>query len=154
MGGGSRAPSVHGRIALRRRSRRNHQIDNVVRNLSDVSIFHQMKENIFERSLADALAHLFGGTAGNNLAFSEYEQPRTDFLHDFEDMRAIENRLAFGAERLNEVFENERGGHIESGERLVENQYIRIVHQGGNEQYALAHALRVGTQRNVAMRKK
>src|SRR5580700_8511099 len=154
MGGASKAPNVCGKIVLHRRSWGNHHFDDIVGNLSDVSILHQLKEYVFERSLADALANFLGGTAGNDLAFSENEQARTNLFHNFQNVRTIKNGFAFGAERLNEVFENERGGYIEAGKRLVQNEHVGIVHEGGDKQDPLAHALGVRTKRNVAMRKK
>ena len=66
---GERFPGSHGKIAAHGRSRRNHHIDDVAGDLCDVSIFHEMKENVFERGLADALANFFGGAAGDNLSF-------------------------------------------------------------------------------------
>src|ERR1700676_4334153 len=100
-----------------------------------------MKEDIFERGFADALANFLGGTAGDDLALSEDQQSRKNFFDDFEEGGAEEKVFSFFAERLNELFENERASDVQAGERLVENEHVGIIHEGGDEKDALAHAL-------------
>src|SRR5271155_2089513 len=121
-GGVSKAPRRYERLAARGGSRRNHHVDNIARDLRDVAVFHKMKENVFERSLADALANLFRGAASDNLSFPQDEQTRANLFNDFEDVRTIENGLAPRAEGLNEVFEDEGRSNVQAGERLIEDE--------------------------------
>ena len=79
---------------------------------------------------------------------------RAHLFNDFENVRAVENAFSQRAERLNEVLENQHRGHVEAGERLVQDEDIGIVHKSGNEEDALTHPFGVRHQRNVAMRKK
>src|SRR6266851_3488803 len=110
-----------------------------------------MQENSLQGRSADAFADFAGCTVGDDLSFSKDDQVGADFFHDFEDMRTVEDGFAAGAEGLNQIFNDEGGSDIESGERLVENQQIRIVHQSGDEKNALAHAFGIGAERDVAM---
>src|SRR5580658_2994062 len=68
-------------------------------------------------------------------------------------MRAVENSLAFCAKRLNQIFEDESGSHVEAGERLIQNKHVGIIHESGDKKDALAHALGVRTESDMAMRK-
>src|SRR6476661_4291931 len=46
--------------------------------------------------------------------------------------------------------EDQRGGHIETRERLVENQYVGIVKKGGRDKNALPHTFRIRGDRHMA----
>src|SRR5438270_13871775 len=92
-----------------------------------------------------------GRALGNHLFFSENDQVRANFFDDLENMRAIENRFSMRTQGLNEILDHEDGSHIETGERLVENEDIGIVHQRGDEEDALAHALGIGAHGDVAV---
>jgi hypothetical protein len=54
---------------------------------------------------------------------------------------------------LNQVLEDEGGGDVEAGKRLVEDEDIGIVHKRGNQKDALAHALGVGADGKMTVRK-
>src|SRR5256885_2321491 len=129
-----------------------HNIDNFVGNLSDVSVFHEMEENSFQGRFSDVLENFVGLTVSDDLALSENNQMRTYFFDDLENMRTVEDGLAAGAQGLNEVFENEGAGYIEAGERLIENEHVGIVHQRGDEQDALTHTFGIRAHGDVAMR--
>jgi hypothetical protein len=54
-------------------------------------------------------------------------------------------------QRADERLQHARGGHVESRERLVEDDDARIVEHRGGDQDLLAHALRVLRERLVAV---
>ena len=73
------------------------------------------------------------------------------FSTTLQDVRAEENGLASRAQFLNKIFQHERRGNVETRHRFVENEHVRIVHEGADQEDALAHALRIRTDRYVTM---
>lgn len=63
------------------------------------------------------------------------------FLHFLEHMAAHENGFAFFVLGFDYVEEGYSHKRIQSGGRLVENYYRRIVHKRGDERGFLLHAL-------------
>ena len=129
-------------------------VDDVAGDFGDVAVFDELEESAFEGGLPDIFKDLRCGTVSDDAAFSQNDELRADFFDDFEDVGAEEDRFAFVAKGLDERFEDEGGGDVESGERFVEDKDVRIVHDGGDEKDALAHALGIGTNRKVPMGKK
>src|SRR5258708_7402789 len=119
----------------------------------DVFFLDELQEDVFQRRCADAFADFAGRAVGDDLSFSENDQVRTDFFHDFENMRAVKDGFAAGAEGLNEIFDDESRSDVEAGEGLVQDEQIGIVHESGDEKNALTHALGIGAERDVAMRR-
>src|ERR1035438_1299710 len=85
----------------------------------------------------------FNGVVGNEFAAMENNNARADAFDGVEFVRAKEHHLAAHSEFLDEAAQNQCGGYVESRERLVEENQVGIVQEGGNEQDFLAHALRV-----------
>src|SRR6266478_3985241 len=127
-------------------------VDDFVCGLCDIFFLDELQEYSFQRRCSDAFADFTGGAVRYDLSFSENDQVGADFFHDFEDMRAIEDGFAAGAQGLNEIFDDESGSDVEAGKRLVQDEQIGIVHESGDEKDALAHALGIRSERNVAMR--
>ncbi len=67
-------------------------------------------------------------------------------------MRAIEDEFALLAQRLHQVLEDQRWGHVQAGEWLIENKDVGIVHDCGDEQNALAHSFRISADAGVPVR--
>src|SRR6266481_7404150 len=111
-----------------------------------------MQENSLQGRSADAFADFAGCTVGDDLSFSKDDQVGADFFHDFEDMRAVEDGFAAGAEGLNQILDDQGGSDVEAGERLVQDEQTGIVHESGDEKNALAHAFGIRAERDVAMR--
>src|ERR1700730_534803 len=130
----------------------NHHFYDFVCYLRYVFFFDQVQEDSFEGGCADAFANFAGCAAGDDSSFSQDDQVRADFFHDFEDVRAEKNGFAAGAQRLHEILNDERGGDVETGKRLIQDEEIGIVHESSDEKNALTHALGVGTECDVAMR--
>ena len=82
--------------------------------------------------------------------FRQDHDPRAQLLDHVEAVRAEENHPAVGGEQREQRAEQQAGVDVEAGERLVEHEQIRIVHQRRGEQHALPHALRVRRHRAVA----
>src|SRR5207302_4152708 len=121
--------------------------------LSNVSLFDKVQEDSFERGLADMLANFASGSLDDDLSFAENDQVGADYFHDLENMRAIEDRFPARTQGLDEVFDDEDGSNIEAGEGFIENEDVGIVHQRGDEQDALSHALGIRAQGDVAVRR-
>ena len=145
-------PIAGGRIVSRLSSYGCHDADDVMGHLHNVAFFDEMQEDAFERRLADVLADFRGGSLSDDLSFAEDDEVGADFFDDFENVRAIEDCFAARAESLDEVFDDEDGGDVETGERLVEDENVGIVHESGDKQDALAHPLGIGTHGDVAVR--
>ena len=84
--------------------------------------------------------------------FAKDDELRADFFDDLEYVRAEKDGFAFPAERLDKAFQNERRSDVEAGEWLVEDEDVGIVHERGDHQDPLAHALRVAADGDVAVR--
>ena len=67
-------------------------------------------------------------------------------------MRTIENQLVVTAERLHQVLENQSGSDVESRQRLIKDENVRIVHDRGDQENALAHSLRIRAHGRVSVR--
>src|ERR1700677_4135837 len=70
----------------------------------------------------------------------------TDALDHVEDVGAVNDRLAFTGERLDEGLESDGGVGVEAVERLVEEDHRRIMEQRGSDDDLAAHALGVGAE--------
>ena len=99
------------------------------------------------------LANFASGSLDYDLSIAENDQVGADFFHDLENMRAIEDRFPARTQGLDEVFDDEDGSNIEAGEGFIENEDVGIVHQRGDEQDALSHALGIRAQGDVAVRR-
>ena len=77
-----------------------------------------------------------------------------DLLHRFENVRNEQNHLPVSRELLQQATEQLSRRDIESGERFVKHQQIRIVQQRGCYQDTLLHTLSIGRNRCVPVRVK
>ena len=93
---------------------------------------------------------LGGWGVGEDFAFGDDDDAVADVLDDFEDVRDVEDRLALGGERFEEVFEETRGDDVEAGERFVEDEQLWVVQEGGGDEDALLHAFGVEGDGGVA----
>ena len=62
-------------------------------------------------------------------------------LGDFEDVRGHDHGAAGGDALAQHVLDLPRRAGVEAGERLVENDELRVVHQRAGERHLLPHAL-------------
>ena len=127
-------------------------VDDVAGDFCDIAVFDELEERAFKGRLTDILEDLCCGAVSDNAAFSQDDELRADFFDDFKDVGAEEDGFAFVAQGLDQGFEDERGSYVESGEWFIEDQDVGIVHDCGDEQDALAHALGVGADVDMAMR--
>src|SRR5260370_36797298 len=101
--------------------------------------------------MLDVILDGFGFVVGDDISLSQNQEMGAHLFDNLQHMRAIENRSALLPEGFDQVFQNQGGCHIEAGEWLIKNQYLRVVHESGDEQDALSHSLRVGADRAMPM---
>src|SRR6266498_184777 len=106
-----------------------------------------MHERMLQRRVLDVILNGFRLVIGDDISLSQNQKVRAHLFHNLKYVRTIENRSAFVPQRLDQILQDKRGCHIETGEGLIKYQYLRVVHEGGNEQNALTHSLRVGAHR-------
>src|ERR1700691_1286434 len=87
--------------------------------------------------------------AGYDGAFTQNQKMRANLLHDLENVGAVENGPPLLPELPDQVLKNQRGSYVKARQRFIENQELRVIHEGRNEQDALSHSLRVRRDRSV-----
>ena len=117
-----------------------------------VALFHQLGEDLFERRQVHQVAQALHRIRGHDAALVDDDHLRADLLHHLQHVRDVEYHLAPARQFVEQVFEEQRAGHVDAGERLVQDQHVGIVQQRGGDQDALLHALGVGRDGRVAVR--
>ena len=64
-------------------------------------------------------------------------------------MNCLTENNALLTERLHKILEDQCGSDVQSGEWFIEDEDLWIVHNRGDEQYALPHSFRVRTNAGV-----
>jgi len=72
-------------------------------------------------------------------------------LDHFQDVRAVQEHLVARGERSQQAAQDQGGVDVQPGKRLVQDEQLGIVQQGGQQQDLLAHALGIAGQRGVAV---
>ena len=106
-------------------------------------------EDVLER-LGAGLEQRRHVVVGDDAAVRQDHDPRTQLLDDVEAVRAEKDHAAAGREHAEQRPEEQPGGDVEAGERLVQHQQIGVVHQGRGQEHALPHPLGVDGHRVVA----
>src|SRR5579872_3246900 len=88
---------------------------------------------------------------GYDLATMEDDYARRNAFDGFELMGGEKDDLATHRQLFDEAAEDQRGGNVQAGKRLVEQEKIGIVQQRRGEQDLLAHTFRMGRDRSVAV---
>ena len=107
----------------------------------------QLREDAFQRGLAHQFAKALDGIVGHHLAIAKDQHRGADLLDDFQNVGAVQDDFPLPRQRAQQAAQHQRGGHVEAGERLVQDEHVRVVQQRGGEQNLLAHALRIRRQR-------
>ncbi len=115
-----------------------------------VLLLDELGEDAFEIGELQGGLQLGGWGVGEDLSFGDDDDAIADQLDDFEDVRDVEDCLALRGELLQQIFEETGGDDVEAGERLVEDEQLGIVQQGGGDEDALLHALGVERDGRVA----
>src|SRR5438270_5549589 len=126
-----------------------HDLDDVLSHCHRVYVIDQVQEGVFQR-LAENFTDVGHRVLGNDEAFAEDQNIGADFLDHFENVGAVENEFSLLAEYVHHILEDQGGGDVEAGERFVEDEDVGIVHDGGDQQDPLPHALRVLAHAEVA----
>jgi len=79
------------------------------------------------------------------------EDAVADTLDDIEDVRAIEDCLAGGSSGREQVFDQDGGIDIETGEGFIEKDDVRVVEQGGGDEDFLPHAFGISIEADYAV---
>ena len=103
----------------------------------------QRQERVFERrgAFAGLAVQLVERALGDQPAAGDDADAVGHALGDFQDMRGHDHGAAVRDALAQHRFDLTRGRGIEAGERLVEDDHARVVHQRAGERHLLAHAL-------------
>src|SRR5258705_10383213 len=135
----SAAPSVQ-----KEESPGGHCVDNVTRDLVHVDFLNQLHERALQGGVFDVTPNGLCCVTGEHYPLAQDQEVGAYLFHHFQHVRTIENGLPSLPQCLDQVFENQGSCHIEAGKWFIEDQYLWVVHECGNEQDALPHPLRVG----------
>src|SRR5215467_10167675 len=75
-----------------------------------------------------------------------------DLFDDFQYVGAIKNRSPLLPQHSDERLQDQRRGHVEPGQGLVEDEYRWVMHEGGDEENALSHTFGIRCHDSMAMR--
>ncbi|CDN42357.1 hypothetical protein BN871_BF_00070 [Paenibacillus sp. P22] len=100
----------------------------------------QIVEDLLQRSFRSLSLELGEASVRGDISFVQEDDAAADLLHDVHDMRGIEDRLAFGGKLSENLLDDHDAVCVQSAERLVQKQQIRIVEQAGDEHHLLPHS--------------
>src|SRR6185436_6689720 len=123
----------------------------VLRHRFHVFVLDELREYLFKGRKVHQVAKPVDAVLGFDFAFVNNDDFRADPLDHLQDVGDVQDDLSARSEFRNQMFEQQRGGDIEAGQRLVKNQDVRIVKQRRGNQNSLLHALRVRRQRRMPM---
>ena len=128
-----------------------HGVHDAIRHVGAIVHLGQLCEDAFERGLAHQFAKAFDRVVGHHLAAAQDQDGGTDLLDHLEHVGTVQDDFAAAGQRAQQSAQHERGGDVQAGEGLVEDEDFGIVQQRGGEENLLAHALGVRRQRRVAV---
>jgi hypothetical protein len=102
---------------------------------------HELGEHALERIARQQRAQICDGVVSDDPPFVEHDYPVADALDDFQDVGAVENRLAAGGQRAHEMPQHQRGRDVEARLGLVEEHEGRVVHERAGDDDLLPHPL-------------
>src|ERR1035437_2797335 len=111
----------------------------------------EVAKNVLQGVFMGGRLERFGGAVGDQGAFVDDEDAVADALHDIQDMGTVQYGLAGGGERGEQVFDEDGGIHVETGEGFIEQDDVRVVQQGGGDQDLLPHAFGIGIEAGHAV---
>jgi hypothetical protein len=103
----------------------------------------QLREHRFERRGRRQRSQPFDRIVRDHDPLVQDDDPIADALDDFENVRAVENRLTARRQRPHQVPQHHGRRDVEAGFRLVEDDDRGIMQQRRRDDDLLAHALRV-----------
>src|SRR5271165_273162 len=135
------ARKVAVQVGARGGSTRSHDADDVLSGLFSIDFFDEVHEGALQRGVLDVVVYRLGCVIGDDGSFAQDQKVGTYLLHHLKNMRAIKDCLAAPSQSSDQVLQHKCGGHVEARERFVKDEQMRIVHERGNQEDALSHAL-------------
>src|ERR1035438_4728081 len=100
----------------------------------------EVAKNVLEGGFVGGRLERIGGAVGDQRALVDDEDAVADTLDHIEHVGAVQDGFAGGGESGEQVFDEDGGIDIETGEGLVEKDDLRVVEQGGGDENFLPHA--------------
>ena len=101
------------------------------------------------RTVVHRVADGVVATGGGEPAVDQHDHPLGQALDLVEHVRADDDRAALGAEALEQGDQLHPLHRVGAVQRLVEDEHLRILHQGGGDLAALAHPLAEGVDATI-----
>ena len=105
-----------------------------------------MAKNFLQCGLARGRFELFRRIVGNQPPFMDDDYPIAHTLNYIEHVGAVQYGLAVCGQRGQEILYQHRRIHIETGQRLIQQNEFRIVQQRRCQQDLLPHAFGISIQ--------
>ena len=99
-----------------------HYVRDVARGPLRIVAQHELREHFFERRTRHELSKAAHRIVGDDAAAVQDDHAVTELLDQFENVRAVEHRLAARGERANQMTKHQRRRHVEPRVGLVEDQ--------------------------------
>src|SRR6476646_6611210 len=115
-------------------------IENAPRQWSEVCLTCYTNKDIFKRWRVRS-AERRNLVLGDDSSVGENDDAGAELLDHVEPMGAEKHHAVVGNKQAEERSKQKPCRHVQPGERLIEYEQIRIVHQRGGQQHALPHAL-------------
>ena len=128
-----------------------HGIHDAIGHVGAIVHLGQLCEDAFERRLAHEFAKALDGVVGHHFAAAQDQDGGTDLFDHLEHVGTVQDDFAAAGKRAQQSAQHERGGDVQAGEGLVEDEDFGIVQQRGGEENLLAHALGVRREGRVAV---
>ena len=128
-----------------------HDVEDAIRHIVAIVYLGQLREDAFQRGLAHEFAKAFNRVVRHHLARAQDQDRGADLFNDLKDVGTIKDDFPLAGQGAQQGAQHQPAGHVQAGERLVQDEDIRVVQQGGGEQNLLAHALRIRGERRMAV---
>ena len=105
------------------------QVYDLARNFGRILLNSQLRKNVFQRGQRHQRPQTLDGIVGDNLAAMQNDNARADAFNRLEFVGAQQHHLAASGHFLQQISEDERGAHVETGKRLVQKDEVGVVQQ-------------------------
>ena len=105
----------------------------VVRNAKYARDFGPLDTRLFHQFMNSSISY--------NFPLVEQNHPCRDLLHDIHQMRTVKNRLPLFRQSGNHLLHDNNGIGIQTIQRLIHKNNLRVMQQAGNNMYLLFHPL-------------
>src|SRR5438874_9815915 len=127
---------------------------NILRDGLHVFVLHELSEDFFEGWQMHQIAKAPDAVFRFDLALINNDDFLADPLDHLENMRDIQDDFSARREFRNQMLEQQRRRYVETRQRLIENQDLRIVQQCRRNEHALLHAFGIRSERSMPVQVK